>query len=251
MRFIDECNVRVEAGDGGNGAIAWRREKFVPFGGPAGGDGGRGGDIILVGDPGLGTLYDLTQGRVIRAEAGEKGGKKDCYGRAGRDLEVRVPVGTQVYFAETGERVGELVMPHARLIVAKGGQGGRGNIHFASSTERAPRRAEPGQKGERYELVIVDPPAFARSRREIEGALRGYHELNRRALSLVAEGGVLVSASCSYNIGRGEFLDALGRASLDAGREARIFRSSGAAPDHPVLATLPESEYLKCAFVRV
>ena len=154
MRFIDECDVRVEAGDGGNGCIAFRREKFVPFGGPAGGDGGRGGDVVFVGDPGLGTLYDFTQGRVIRAERGEHGMGKDCYGRAGRDFEVRVPVGTQVFHAETGERVGELVMPNARLVVAKGGQGGRGNIHFASSTERAPRRAEPGRPGERFELRL-------------------------------------------------------------------------------------------------
>src|SRR5262245_1647811 len=154
MRFIDECDVRVEAGDGGRGAIAFRREKFVPFGGPAGGDGGRGGDVVLVGDPGLGTLYDLTQGRVIRAEAGENGGKKDCYGRAGRDREVRVPVGTQVFLAETGERIGEVVRPQARLVVAKGGDGGRGNIHFASSTERAPRRAEPGFPGERFDLRL-------------------------------------------------------------------------------------------------
>ncbi|HEX6764745.1 MAG TPA: GTPase ObgE, partial [Polyangiaceae bacterium] len=154
MRFIDECDVRVEAGDGGNGAIAFRREKFVPFGGPAGGDGGRGGDVVLVGDSGLGTLYDLTQGRVIRAESGEKGQKKDCYGRAGRDREVRVPVGTQVFLAETGERIGEIVRPQARLVVAKGGQGGRGNIHFASSTERAPRRAEPGFPGERFDLRL-------------------------------------------------------------------------------------------------
>lgn len=154
MRFIDECDVRVEAGDGGNGAIAFRREKFVPFGGPAGGDGGRGGDVVLVGDPGLGTLYDLTQGRVIRAESGENGQGKDCYGRAGRDREVRVPVGTQVFLAETGERIGEIVRPQARLTVAKGGDGGRGNIHFASSTERAPRRAEPGFAGERFDLRL-------------------------------------------------------------------------------------------------
>src|SRR5262245_62468350 len=96
MRFIDECDVRVEDGDGGNGAIAFRREKFVPFGGPAGGDGGRGGDVVLIGDPGLATLYDLTQGRAIRAESGEPGQGKDCYGRAGRDREVRVPVGKTV-----------------------------------------------------------------------------------------------------------------------------------------------------------
>src|SRR5262245_19386336 len=154
MRFIDECDVRVEAGDGGRGAIAFRREKFVPFGGPAGGDGGRGGNVILVGDPGLGTLYDLTQGRVIRAESGEPGAAKDCYGKAGRDLEVRVPVGTQVFLAESGERVGEVVTAHARLVVAKGGDGGRGNIHFASSPARAPRRAEPGFPGERFDLRL-------------------------------------------------------------------------------------------------
>jgi 23S rRNA (cytosine1962-C5)-methyltransferase len=106
------------------------------------------------------------------------------------------------------------------------------------------------EAGERYELVIVDPPAFAKSRREIEGALRGYRELNRRALSLLAPGGVLVTCSCSYNIDRATFLACLAQASLDAGREARIFHTSGAGPDHPVLATLPESEYLKCVFLR-
>ncbi len=107
------------------------------------------------------------------------------------------------------------------------------------------------ERGERYELVIVDPPAFARSRREAEGALRGYRELNRRAVSLTSEGGVLVSASCSHNVSRDEFQQALARAALDERREARIFRLAGAAPDHPVRAALPESEYLKCAFVRL
>jgi 23S rRNA (cytosine1962-C5)-methyltransferase len=103
---------------------------------------------------------------------------------------------------------------------------------------------------ERYELVILDPPAFARSRREVEGALRGYAELNRRALALLAPGGVLVSASCSHNIGRDAFLGSLAWAAEQAGRPARVFRIGGAAPDHPLLAGLPESEYLKCAFVR-
>jgi GTP-binding protein len=121
MRFIDECDVRVEAGDGGNGAIAFRREKFVPFGGPAGGDGGRGGDVVFVGDPGLGTLYDLTQGRVVRAEAGENGQKKDCYGRAGRDREVRVPVGTEIYLAETGERIPRVPRRSSALVCASTG----------------------------------------------------------------------------------------------------------------------------------
>lgn len=110
--------------------------------------------------------------------------------------------------------------------------------------------AARAEAGEHFELVVVDPPAFARSRREVEGALRGYRELNRRALAMLSPGGVLVTASCSHNVSRGDFIDVLARASLDAKREARLFRFSGAGPDHPVLPTLPESEYLKCAFLR-
>src|SRR5258706_6021884 len=96
MRFIDECELRVEAGSGGKGAVAFRREKYVPFGGPAGGDGGRGGDVVFVTDEGLGTLYDLTHQRMLRAEHGENGQGKDCYGHAGGELVVRVPVRTIV-----------------------------------------------------------------------------------------------------------------------------------------------------------
>ena len=154
MRFIDECEIRVEAGDGGRGAVAFRREKYVPFGGPAGGDGGRGGDILLVADEGLGTLHDLTHARVHRAEAGEPGGGKDCYGKAGRDLEVRVPVGTVIFDAESGDKLEEIVTSKSRFIVAKGGKGGRGNKHFATPTERAPRRAEPGEPGEKKALRL-------------------------------------------------------------------------------------------------
>jgi GTPase len=154
VRFIDECEIRVEAGDGGRGAVAFRREKYVPFGGPAGGDGGRGGDVLLVADEGLGTLQDLTHARVHRAEGGEPGGGKDCYGKAGRDLEVRVPVGTVIIDAESGEKIEELVTSKSRIIVAKGGKGGRGNKHFATPTERAPRRAESGEPGERKSLRL-------------------------------------------------------------------------------------------------
>jgi len=154
VRFIDECEIRVEAGDGGRGAVAFRREKYVPFGGPAGGDGGRGGDILLVADEGLGTLHDLTHARVHRAEAGEPGGGKDCYGKAGRDLEVRVPVGTVIFDAESGDKLEEIVTSKSRFIVAKGGKGGRGNKHFATPTERAPRRAEPGEPGEKKALRL-------------------------------------------------------------------------------------------------
>jgi len=154
LRFIDECKIRAEAGDGGRGVVAFRREKYVPMGGPAGGDGGRGGDVVFVADEGLGTLYDLIHQTVVRAERGEHGMGKDCYGKAGRDLEVRVPVGTVIIDADTGEKLDEIVHSKARVIVAKGGKGGRGNKHFATPTERAPRRAEPGEPGEHKNLRL-------------------------------------------------------------------------------------------------
>ena len=154
MRFVDECLLRVEAGDGGRGAVAFRREKFVPFGGPAGGDGGRGGDVVLVADSGLGTLYDLIHLRVLRAEKGEEGGGKDMFGRSGSDAELRVPFGTVVFDVDSGERLGELTRADERMVVAKGGRGGRGNKHFATSVERAPRRAEPGEAGEQKNLRL-------------------------------------------------------------------------------------------------
>ena len=154
VRFIDECEIRVEAGNGGNGAVAFRREKYVPMGGPAGGDGGRGGDVVFVAASGLGTLHDLTHQTVLRAEHGQKGMGKDCYGRGGRDLVVRVPVGTVVYDRETNEKLCELTEPDARAIVAKGGRGGRGNLHFATPVDRAPRRADPGEPGERRQLYL-------------------------------------------------------------------------------------------------
>ncbi len=154
MRFVDECTIKVHAGDGGNGVIAFRREKFVPFGGPAGGDGGKGGDVALLADPGLGTLEDLSHLRTVRAERGEHGQGKDRYGRAGNNAEVRVPLGTIVYDADTGERLTELTREGDRFVVAQGGQGGRGNKHFATPVDRAPRRAEPGQRGERRTLRL-------------------------------------------------------------------------------------------------
>jgi GTP-binding protein len=159
MRFIDECELRVEAGAGGKGAVAFRREKYIPFGGPAGGDGGRGGDVVLVADSGLGTLYDLTHQRTVRAEPGQNGMGKDCYGRAAKDVEVRVPVGTIVFDSETQEKLCELTRPQERIVIAKGGEGGRGNRHFTTPEDRAPRRAEPGAAGEsrslRLELKVM------------------------------------------------------------------------------------------------
>lgn len=141
----------------------------------------------------------------------------------------------------------EEALARALANAERNGVGGKVRVVRANAMHDLRARAEAG---ERYGLVIADPPAFARSRKEIEGALRGYRELGRRALALTEPGGVLVTASCSHNVGRGEFLDALAAASVEVGRDARIFRFTGAAPDHPVLATLPESEYLKCAFVR-
>src|ERR1700748_4003561 len=111
MRFIDECEVRVEAGAGGKGAVAFRREKYIPFGGPAGGDGGRGGDVVLIADSGVGTLYDLVHKQAVRADPGGPGLGKDCYGRAGKDSEVRVHVGTGVYDRDTEEKIVQLTPP--------------------------------------------------------------------------------------------------------------------------------------------
>jgi GTP-binding protein len=159
MHFVDEVEVEVRAGDGGNGCVAFRREKYIPFGGPAGGDGGRGGDVVLEGDSGLGTLLDLRYRRVIEAQRGENGRGKDQYGKGGADQVVRVPVGTQVFDADSGEVITDVDAHGERVIVARGGRGGLGNIHFATSVDRAPRRAEPGHPGEvrrlRFELKLL------------------------------------------------------------------------------------------------
>jgi len=154
MRFVDECEIEVIAGNGGNGCVAFRREKFIPFGGPSGGDGGRGGDVVFVADAGLGTLYDLYYVNVVRATDGGHGKGKDCYGHAGEPKEVRLPLGTAVIDRETDELVGELKDAGDRLVVAHGGRGGRGNIHFSTPVNRAPRRAEPGEPGKRRLLRL-------------------------------------------------------------------------------------------------
>ncbi|HEU4533248.1 MAG TPA: GTPase ObgE [Polyangiaceae bacterium] len=154
MRFVDSCRVRVVAGDGGNGVVAFRREKYVPFGGPSGGDGGRGGDVVFVVDPGLSTLLDILYAATLRAERGEHGQGSDCYGKKGSDLEVRVPPGTQVFDEASGELLFDLTEHHERAVVAKGGGGGRGNIHFATPYDRAPRKCEPGQPGEDKQLRL-------------------------------------------------------------------------------------------------
>jgi len=158
-RFIDETKVYVRAGKGGDGAIAFLREKYRPFGGPAGGDGGRGGDVILEVDEGLLTLLDFKYKPRLIAGNGEPGRGKHQYGSAGRDLVVRVPPGTLAFDEETGQLLADLVMPGSRAVIARGGAGGRGNMHFASPTRRAPRIATPGTAGEqrtvRLELRLV------------------------------------------------------------------------------------------------
>src|ERR1700730_8736420 len=159
MRFIDEARVYVQAGKGGDGAIAFLREKFRPFGGPAGGDGGRGGNVIFEVNEGLATLLDFKYTPRLIARDGEAGRGKQQYGHQGDDLVVRVPPGTIVFDEETGAPLTDLVLPGERATIAQGGTGGKGNVHFASSTRRAPRIATPGTAGEqrwiRMELRLV------------------------------------------------------------------------------------------------
>ena len=159
MRFIDEAKVFVHAGKGGNGAIAFLREKYRPFGGPAGGDGGRGGSVIFEVDEGMSTLLDFKYQPRLIARDGEPGRGKQQYGRAGDDLVVRVPPGTVVFHDESGEMLADLVMPGARAVIAQAGEGGLGNMHFVSATRRSPRIATPGGAGEqrwiRLELRLV------------------------------------------------------------------------------------------------
>ena len=154
MKFVDSCEVKVVAGHGGKGCVAFLREKYIPFGGPSGGDGGKGGDIVFETDPGLSTLVDLTYGRTLKAPDGKPGQGKDKYGRGGEDLVIRVPVGTQLFDKGTGDLLFDLDQPNTRTLVARGGKGGRGNIHFASSFDRAPRRAEPGEEGQEFDLRL-------------------------------------------------------------------------------------------------
>jgi GTP-binding protein len=159
MHFVDEVTIRLRAGDGGKGAVAFRREKFVPKGGPSGGDGGDGGSVVLEVDEGLSTLLDFRYKSEFAAPAGESGANKDRYGHAGADVILRVPPGTQVFDATTGALIGDLRTQGERFVAAQGGKGGRGNMHFASSTDRAPRRSEPGTPAEertiRLELKLL------------------------------------------------------------------------------------------------
>ena len=159
MKFVDEAEIRVAAGAGGNGCVSFRREKFIPLGGPDGGDGGKGGSVWLVADEGINTLIDFRHQRSFNARRGENGMGRQKTGAHGDDEIIRVPVGTVVINVDTDEEIGDLTGNGQRLLVATGGHGGKGNIHFKSSTNRSPQRAIPGEPGEertiRLELKLL------------------------------------------------------------------------------------------------
>jgi GTP-binding protein len=147
MKFIDEANIEVIAGDGGNGSISFRREKYVPRGGPDGGDGGRGGSIWAIADRNINTLIDYRYARIHRAKPGERGRGADQYGRGSEDIVLRMPVGTVITIMETADFVADLAVHGQKALLAQGGKGGLGNLHFKSSTNRAPRQSTPGEEG--------------------------------------------------------------------------------------------------------
>ncbi|MDC0115465.1 GTPase ObgE [Methylophilaceae bacterium] len=154
MKFIDEATIRVFAGDGGNGIASFRREKYEPMGGPNGGDGGRGGSIHVESDENINTLVDFRFVKNYRAKRGENGRSAECYGAKGADLILRVPVGTVITEKQSGEVLADFEIHGERRIIANGGKGGLGNVHFKSSTNRAPRQCTQGEPGEEFELYL-------------------------------------------------------------------------------------------------
>jgi len=154
LKFIDEARIEVIAGDGGNGAASFRREKYVPRGGPDGGDGGRGGSIYAIADRNINTLIDYRYARIHRAKRGENGRGADQYGHGAEDIVLRMPVGTVIKDLETGELLADLATDGEKRVLARGGKGGLGNLHFKSSTNRAPRQFTPGEKGEQRMLQL-------------------------------------------------------------------------------------------------
>ncbi len=154
MRFVDEAEIRVEAGDGGNGVATFRREKYIPMGGPDGGDGGDGGSVYLLAVENVNTLADFRYHSVHRAQRGQNGMGRNCTGKKGEDCIIPVPLGTIVYVAETGEKLGDLTRPGEKLLVAKGGFHGLGNTRFKSSVNRAPRQFSKGSPGEQRVLKL-------------------------------------------------------------------------------------------------
>ena len=154
MKFIDTAKLKISSGKGGNGIVAWRREKFEPRGGPAGGDGGRGGNVYIQGDNNLGTLLDFKYKSIFKACDGQKGGPKKMSGKAGEDLIITVPCGTVVRDCESGEIIADIINEDQKILVAEGGRGGRGNSHFATSSRQSPHFCEPGEPRIERELEL-------------------------------------------------------------------------------------------------
>jgi Predicted GTPase len=154
MKFIDEARIEVLGGRGGNGCASFRREKFIPRGGPDGGDGGRGGSVWAVADRNINTLIDFRYARRHAAGNGQHGRGSDCYGAAGEDLVLRVPVGTVIWDEASDSQIADLSSDGQRALLARGGAGGLGNLHFKSSTNRAPRQKTPGQPGEHRRCAL-------------------------------------------------------------------------------------------------
>ena len=154
MQFIDKARIKISSGKGGNGVVAWRREKFVDKGGPAGGDGGNGGSVYLIADEGLSTLLDFTYRSIFKANNGENGFKKSMHGKSAKDLYLKVPVGTIVKDLKTGNIIADLTHHEQTVLVAKGGRGGRGNTHFCTPQNRAPQYCEPGEPGIERDLQL-------------------------------------------------------------------------------------------------
>lgn len=154
MKFIDEAKIYVKAGDGGNGAATFRREKYIPMGGPNGGDGGRGGSIYVIADRNINTLVDYRYTRKFIGKRGENGGGADQYGAGGEDIVLRMPVGTVISDLNTGHILADLDVHDKKVLLAKGGKGGLGNLHFKSSTNRAPRQKTNGEQGEEFEVSL-------------------------------------------------------------------------------------------------
>jgi len=154
MKFVDEAIITVTAGNGGNGCISFRREKFIPLGGPDGGDGGNGGSVWLEADENLNTLVDFRHERFFKAQRGQNGMGRQMFGKAGDDITIKVPIGTEVVNVATDEIIGDMTEHGTRLLVAQGGEGGKGNIHYKSSVNRAPRKAGTGTPGEEREIRL-------------------------------------------------------------------------------------------------
>lgn len=154
MSFADTAKITIKSGKGGDGHISFRRELFVPNGGPDGGDGGKGGDLIFEVDKGMTTLGEFRMKRKYAAEDGEQGGKKRCHGKNGKDLVVKVPYGTVVKEAKTGQVITDMSGDNLREVILTGGKGGLGNMHFATSVMQAPRFAQPGQRAQELEVLL-------------------------------------------------------------------------------------------------